>query len=67
MKTWWKAMMEFPLIMEVRMKVRVFWALNKRIPRKISCLMKRASTLRCSEKQMLLKGIKAAISRSSLK
>ena len=25
MKTWWKAIMVFPLIMEMRMKVRVFF------------------------------------------
>ena len=60
-----------PLIMEVRMKVRVFLGdnLNKKIPRKkkFGCLTKRASTLRCSEKQVLLKRIKATINRCSLK
>ena len=57
--------MGFPLIMEVRMKARVFFcnSLNKNIPRKkqLGYLMKRASTLRFSEKQVLLKCIKAAI------
>ena len=33
----------------------------------LGCLMKRASTLRCSEKQVLLKRIKAAINRCFLK
>ena len=35
-ETWWKAMIEFPLIMEARRKVSVFWGdfLNKNIPRK---------------------------------
>ena len=51
--------MELPLVMEVRMKVRTFLgdALNKKTTRKkqFGCLMKTASTLRCSEKQVLLK------------
>ena len=44
-------MIEFPLIMEVRMKVRVFLgdSLNKNIPsKKTARLLKRASSLRCS-------------------
>ena len=63
--------MEFPLFMEVRMKVCDFLgdSLNKNIPRKkqLGCLMKRASTLRCSEKQVLLKRIQAAINKGFLK
>ena len=72
MKTLWKAMMEFPLIIEVKMKVLVSLGdfLNKNLPRKReyhSCLIKKASTLRCSEKQVLLQRIKAAINRCSVK
>ena len=52
--------------MEVRMKVHVFFgdSLNKNIPRKkqLGYLMKRAYTLSCSEKQVLLKRIKAVVS-----
>ena len=72
MKTLWKAMMEFPLIIEVKMKVLVSLGdfLNKNLPRKReyhTCLIKKASTLRCSEKQVLLQRIKAAINRCSVK
>ena len=44
--------------------------LNKNLPRKReyhTCLIKKASTLRCSEKQVLLQRIKAAINRCSVK
>ena len=41
--------------------------INKNIPIKTACLIKRASTLKCSEKQVLLKRIKAAINRCFLK
>ena len=65
-------MMEFPLIIEVKMKVLVSLGdfLNKNLPRKReyhTCLIKKASTLRCSEKQVLLQRIKAAINRCSVK
>ena len=54
--------MEFPIIVEVRMKERVSLGdfLNKNIPRKKQkgCLMKKASTLRYSEEQVFLKRIK---------
>ena len=44
-------------------------SLNKNIPSKkyLGCLMKRASTLRSSEKQVLLKRIKADINMCFLK
>ena len=44
-------------------------SLNKNIPSKkyLGCLMKRASTLRSSEKQVLRKRIKAAINKCFLK
>ena len=64
--------MEFSFIMEARMKVRAFLgdSSNKNFLRKKlhGCLMKKAAaTLRCSEKQVLPKRIKAAIKRFFLK
>ena len=64
-------MMEFPLIMEVRMKVRVFWSdKNKNIPRKkIARLLNEKSSIHfeLSKKQVLSRSIKAAIIRCFLK
>ena len=61
-----------PSTLIMRMKVHIFLSdtLNKYIPRKKwhGCLMKKAAaTLRCFEKQVLAKRIKAAIKRCSLK
>ena len=65
-------MLEFSFIMEVRIKERALLddSLNKNFLRKKldGCLMKKAgATLRCSEKEVLRKRIKAVTKRYSLK